>query len=144
MKLSLIEYGHGIEVNSLAPQLDSITLNTYIEKANNVIKASLGTKRDALVISDGVLRALGIAGTIKLSKDIELEIIPKLLSDDSSNWKESLFLLAALSKYGNIITSEHIHSSTAYKDSLYDIAGRILAREYSSHKRKPIDRKSVV
>jgi len=138
MKLSLIEYGHGFEVSSFAPQLDPMTLCAYIDKANRVIQLALGTKRDVLVVNDGVLYALGIAGTIRLAKNIELEIIPKLFSNNDSNWKESLFLLAALSKYGNIITSEHIHSSTSYKNSLYDIAGRILAREYSSHKRKPI------
>ena len=131
MKLTLIEYGNGIEI------ADNIRL--LIERANKVIRQSLHVKRNALVITDGKLRAIGIAGTIRLSKNLELEIIPKILDDQGENdWKESLFLLAALSKYGNIITSEHIHSSTAYKDSLYDIAGRILAREYHLHRRKPI------
>ncbi len=131
MKVSLVEYGNGIEV----PE----SIRPLIEKANKVIQKALRTSRNALVFSDGKLRALGIAGTMRLSKDLELEIVPKMLDDQGENdWKESLFLLAALSKYGNIITSEHIHSSTAYKDSLYDIAGRVLAREYSSHRRKPI------
>lgn len=131
MRLSLVEYGNGIEV----PE----NIRPLIERANKVIQQTLGERRDALVITDTKLRALGVAGTIRLSKDIELEIIPKMLDDQSeSDWKESLFLLSALSKYGDIITSEHIHSSTAYKDSLYDIAGRVLAREYTAHKRKPI------
>ena len=131
MKLSLIEYGSGIEISE--------DIYPFIYRANRVIQRSLRLKRNALIISDGKLRALGIAGTMRLSKSIELEIIPKMLDEqDNNNWKESLFLLAALSKYGSIITTEHIHSSTAYKDSLYDIAGRILAREYSSHRRKPI------
>ena len=131
MRLSLVEYGTGIEVSE--------DIRPLIESANKVIQRVLLEKRNALVMTDGKLRALGIAGTIRLSKDIELEIIPKMLGNqEQSSWKESLFLLSALSKYGNIITSEHIHSSTAYQDSLYDIAGRILAREYSAHRRKPI------
>lgn len=131
MRLSLVEYGSGIVV----PE----NIWPLIERANKVIQQALGEKRNALVITDKKLRALGVAGTIRLSKDIELEIIPKMLDDRSeSDWKESLFLLSALSKYGDIITSEHIHSSTAYKDSLYDIAGRVLAREYTAHRRKPI------
>lgn len=131
MRLSLVEYGNGIVV----PE----NIWPLIERANKVIQQTLKEKRNALVITDTKLRALGIAGTIRLSKDIELEIIPKMLDDQNeSDWKEALFLLSALSKYGDIITNEHIHSSTSYKDSLYDIAGRILAREYTAHRRKPI------
>ena len=131
MRLSLVEYGTGIEISE--------DIRPLIERANKVIQQALGEKRNVLAITDKKLRALGIAGTIRLSKNIELEIIPKIFDDHGeSGWKESLFLLSALSKYGNIITSEHIHSSTAYQDSLYDIAGRILAREYSAHRRKPI------
>ncbi len=131
MKLSLVEYDNGI--------LLSDDIRPLIDRANRVIQQVLRVKRNVLVISDGKLRALGIAGTIRLSKELELEIIPKMLDDQGEgDWKESLFLLAALSKYGSIITSEHIHSSTAYKDSLYDIAGRVLAREYSLQRRKPI------
>lgn len=140
MKVSLVEYGSGIAFDhTFSATLSAAEFKVLIERANFVIKQALRINRESLVISDGKLRALGIAGTIKLSKDLELEIIPKMLNNSGDgNWKESLFLLAALSKYGNIITTEHIHSSAAYKDSLYDIAGRILAREYSVNKRKPI------
>lgn len=140
MKVSLVEYGSGLPLDSAFPEILSVSeFKALIERSNGVIKQALRINRESLVISDGKLRALGIAGTIRLSKHLELEIIPKMLNDSGEgDWKESLFLLAALSKYGNIITTEHIHSSTAYKDSLYDIAGRILAREYSVNKRKPI------
>ena len=131
MKLSLVEYDNGIVVSE--------DIRPLIERANKVICQALHLNRAALAMTDGKMRALGIAGTIRLSRDLELEIIPKMLDDQGENdWKESLYILAALSKYGNIITSEHIHSNTAYKDSLYDIAGRILAREYSAHRRKPL------
>lgn len=140
MRISLVEYGAGVALESAFPTTLSVAeLKPLIEKANSIIKHALRINRESLIISDGKLRALGIAGTIRLSKYLELEIIPKMLNDSGDgDWKESLFLLAALSKYGNVITTEHIHSSTAYKDSLYDIAGRILAREYSNNRRKPI------
>lgn len=131
MIITLVEYGNGIEIDK--------TLRPLIERANAVIGKSLGLKHATLIFSEGKLKAQGIAGKIRLDKSTEIEIIPKFLNEQiESDWKESLYLLAALSKYGNIITSEHIHSSTAYKDSLFDIAGRVLAREYSTHRRKPI------
>lgn len=129
--MTIVEYGEGKEnVEDIRPLID---------RADRVIRQALQKKGKVLEVSDGKLRALGIAGKIRLSKDIELEIIPKMLSDQADNdWKESLFLLAALSKYGNIITSAYIHSSSAYKDSLYEIAGHVLAREYLARRRKPI------
>ncbi len=131
MKLTLIENDNGIDISE--------SVRPLVDRANKVIAQALRTKRNALILSNGKLKAIGIAGSIRLTKDIELEIVPKMLTvQDAHNWKESLFLLAALSKYGNIITSEHIHSNTDYKDSLYDIAGRVLAREYFLHRRKPI------
>lgn len=140
MKISIQEYSSGMEIDAfLSPNTTYKDLTDILSKANLVIKKSLNLKNDTLVISGGRIRALGIAGAIRLSKDIELEIVPKMLIDESNeNWKETLFLLAALSRHGDIISNEHIHSNTAYKDSLYDIAGRILAREYSLHRRKPI------
>lgn len=140
MKVSLVEYGSGVAIDSVfLATLSVAEFKALIERANIVIKRALRINRESLVISNGKLRALGIAGTIRLSKDLELEIIPKMLNaSGEDDWKESLFLLAALSKYGNIITTEYIHSSTAYKNSLYDIAGRILAREYFVNKRKLI------
>ena len=141
MRFTLVEYGEGIDADCFLHE-EGVTLsglNRLIEKANLIIQKALGINRTPLVLSDGNLRALGIAGSIKLSKTIELEIMPKMLEDvKDSDWKESLFLLAALSKYGNTISTNHIHSATAYKDSLYDIAGRILSREYFSNRRKPI------
>ena len=131
MKLTLVEYGNGIEIAE--------NVRPLIDRANKVIGQALQVNRNTLVMTEGKLRALGIAGTIRLARNLELEIVPKMLDDQGErDWKESLFLLAALSKYGDIITSEHIHSSTAYKDSLYDIAGRVLAREYYVHRRKLI------
>lgn len=131
MKLTIIEYGRGSDVpGNVVPLVD---------RANKVIQRALQSKRDYLVVTDGKLRARGIAGAIRLSKDIELDIVPKILEGQGEqNWREPLFLLAALSRFGDILAGEHIHSNTAYQDSLYDIAGRVLAREYLAHRRKPI------
>jgi len=142
MRISLTEYGDGINLNDLFQDTDSYeNVVRLAAEANKKIQKNLSISRNALVITDGKLRALGIAGTIRLSKDIEVEIAPKLFThDDGNRWKESIFLLAALSKYGKIITNDHIHSNTSYKDSLYDIAGRILVDEYKLLRRKPLRR----
>ncbi len=137
MRFSLVEYSNGIDLNDIFPSnISHFTARTIIEKANTKIRQHLDIQRNVFTVSDGKLRALGVAGTIRLTKEIELEVVPKLLSCNTDDaWKESLFILAALSKHGAIINNEHIRSSMAYRDSLYDIAGRILASEYCKNKR---------
>lgn len=140
MRIELIEYGAGIELKHLEIHCDSSQeLNDSIAAANKRICRKLGLQKNPLVISDGRLRVCGIAGMVRLTKSIEIEVVPKFLSHvKNTSWKETLYLLSVLSKHGGILTNERILSSTSYIASLYDIAGRILAQEFQKNRRKPI------
>lgn len=140
MKITVIEYSAGVTLSSMfnnPADLEEIYSGVY--KANKRISANLKIDRDTLQIYDGRLRALGIAGVIQLTKNVEVEIIPKFLGNDAgTDWKATLYLLSTLSKHGSILTAERITASTSYLNSLYEIAGRILAREYLNCRRKPL------
>ncbi len=140
MKMTMVEYSAGIQLDSIfhhPPALDEIY--SGVQKANQRISAHLKINRDTLQLSDGRIRALGIAGVIQLTQNVEIEIIPKFLGSDTDiDWKATLYLLSTLSKHGSILTAERITASTSYLNSLYDIAGRILAQEYLKCRRKPI------
>ncbi len=140
MKITLVEYSTGVTLNQIfynPADLDEIS--SGVQKANKRISANLKISRDTLQINDGRLRALGIAGVIQLTKSVELEIIPKFLGNDvGTDWKSTLYLLSTLSKHGSIMTAERITASTSYLNSLYEMAGRILAQEYLKYRRKPI------
>lgn len=140
MRIELIEYGSGIELKQLEVHCDSSQeLNDSIAAVNKRICKKLNLQKNPLVISDGRLRVCGIAGMVRLTKNIEIEVVPKFLSHaKNTSWKETLYLLSVLSKHGGILTNERILSSTSYIASLYDIAGRILAQEFQKNRRKPI------
>lgn len=140
MKITLVEYSAGVPLDSIFHNsADLNEIYSGVQKANKRISANLKINRDSLQISDGRIRALGIAGVIQLTKNIEIEIIPKFIGNDIDvDWKATLYLLATLSKYGSILTAERIASSTSYLNSLYEIAGRILAQEYLKCRRKPL------
>lgn len=140
MRIELTEYGTGVDLKQLEVHCDSLQdLNDSIVAANKRICQKLGLQKNPLVLSDRRLRVCGIAGIVRLTKKIELEIVPKFLSHTTnSSWKETLYLLSVLSKHGGILTNERILSSTSYIASLYDIAGRILAQEFQKNHRKPI------
>lgn len=140
MKISVIEYSPGIRLAEMFTSSEIADIQAGIEQANKRIAHQLQSKRDnTLKISDGYLRALGVAGVIQLTNKVELEVIPKFLHSQRKNdWKAPLYLLATLSKHGSILTTERITASSSYLNSLYEIAGRILSQEYQKCKRKPI------
>ena len=140
MKITIVEYSAGVQLDSIfhhPADLDEIY--SGVQKANKRISANLKINRNTLQISDGKFRALGIAGVIQLTKNVEIEIIPKFLGCDTDiDWKVPLYLLSTLSKHGSLLTSERITASTSYLNSLHEIAGRILAQEYLKCRRKPV------
>ncbi len=140
MKTLLVEYSTGNSLDHLlAYGLKMSDLIKSVELANSRIAHSLKIDRDVLSINNGKVKASGVAGIVRLSPNIELEIMPKFFSNDNTvEWRTTLYLLSALSKHGNIMVNEKIKANTSYTDSLYDMAGRMLAEEYIEHKRKPI------
>jgi len=140
MRLKIVEYGVGIEILELLKSgISHQELHNSVETANRRIKRSLDCSRDVLIITEGRLRACGIAGIVRLSKYIELEIVPKFLEHiNNASWQSTLYLLSVMSKHGAVLANENILSSMSYIESLYDIAGRMLAQGYQKNKRKLI------
>ena len=140
MKTLLVEYDTGVSLDHLISYGIQMTdLLKSVESANDRVSNTLKINRNVLSISDGKVKATGVAGVIRLATNIELEIIPKFISSKSSvEWRATLYLLSALSKHGSVMINERIKSTSTYSDSLYDMAGRMLAEEYLQNKRKPI------
>ena len=140
MRFAIHEYGVGIELNKfLGFGVDLNSLVNGIQTANHRIQVALNSSSNALWISDRKVKARGFAGVIQLNRQIELEIIPKFISSaDNSEWKQTLYLLSIMSKYGVILSNNKIMSSMSYLGSLYEVAGRILADGYKKNCRKLI------
>lgn len=140
MKTLLVEYDAGVSVEHLLSYgLKMTDLLKAVEAANKRVSNSLKIERNVLSISNGKVKASGVAGIIKLNSDIELEIMPKfIVRESAAEWRATLYLLSALSKHGNIMISERIKANASHTDSLYDMAGRMLAEEYLANRRKPV------
>ena len=139
MKYKMSEYGLGIDfLKTDGTVIEYIELEKAVSRANARIRSALNISRDALQLGDGVLRATGIAGSFKLTNNIEVDVIPKFISEDESNWRATLYMLSTLSKYGNVLSNDRIQANSSYMESLYDICGRILAQEYIKNNRRPI------
>ena len=93
MKIKIVEYSAGVQLNSIFHHTaDFDEVYGGVQQANKRISANLKTNRDALQISNGRLRALGISGVIQLTNNVEIEVIPKFLGNDTTiDWKETIY-----------------------------------------------------
>lgn len=141
-RIQLEEYGEARSLDVLSEQvgINTVELQRLFQLANLKIKKTTHLKIDPIVCEYGKVYASAIAGTIKLSNQVELEIIPKYIkhSMGEKSWKEDLYLLSTISKYGKLLSNEGIRSSTSSKSSLYDLAGRTLAEQYNELQRHPL------
>lgn len=133
-KIILREYGTPENIDALADNchITPQSMRVILRKANTRIMKSLSQNAVPFVIDSDTVRAANIAGVIRLSAQIELEVFPKYLgfSEDDVHWKEDFYLLSTLSKHGRLLEGDNIHTVSAYRSTLYDIAGRALAENF--------------
>lgn len=143
MKYSLIEYSSGLNIDTLLKDSSfSYEKISYdIMLLNDQLRREFHSTTDKLIIHNNKIRALGIAGILKLNQNIEIEIIPKFLTKEFSekkNWKDTLFLLSTLSKYGRLINSNIVDSGVSSRSNLYELAAFLMAQEFLKNKRNII------
>lgn len=138
-RIVLHEYGNPKSIDELAGASGTTALNlrSLLGRASARIAKALSLTSSPFVMDSDTVRAVNVAGTIRLSAQIELEVVPKYLgfSADDIRWKEDFYLLSTLSKHGKLLEGDNIHTVSAFRSSLYDIAGRALAEGFQPLRR---------
>ncbi|PJN22388.1 hypothetical protein [Kitasatospora sp. CB02891] len=99
----------------------------------------LGHQQLPLRISSvGSVRIEGVAGLLRLSPHLELEIVPKFLDGTDSGWRQDFFRAALLSKTGKLLPREHLRADFAALGDLTTLVGRTLAYLYWESHRRPL------
>lgn len=135
MRFSITEYCSKKVSDTPLSNLTANQLELTIRSANDLVNSTLGWKagNDALVLTNGTIKANGIAGIIHLSCGHDLEIIPRHLSSD---WQETLFFLAVISRYGGTLLNGYTAGSGTEERSLFDLCGMVLINEFVSLQRQ--------
>ena len=135
MRFSITEYiGKRIADTPLS-RLNNEQLARTIRSANELIYSTLGWSKEkvAITISNGNIRANGVAGIIHLSCGDDLEIVPKHLTHE---WQDTMFFLAILSRYGGALLNGYIAGKGREERSLFDLCGMVLIKEFVSLQRQ--------
>ncbi|MER6705249.1 5-methylcytosine restriction system specificity protein McrC [Streptomyces fumanus] len=99
----------------------------------------LGYERLPLRISSaGTVRIDGVAGLLRLSPQLELEIVPKFLDGADPDWRQDFFRVALLSRTGKLLPREHLRADVATRGDLATLVGRTLANLYWASHRRPL------
>ncbi|TKJ24331.1 hypothetical protein [Blastococcus sp. CCUG 61487] len=91
-----------------------------------------------MVSASGSLRVDGIAGLVRLSPDLELQIAPKFLDPDDPGWQEDFFLLAVFSRTGRVLPREHIRAGHGRRGDLATLVGQTLVQLFWESHRRPV------
>ncbi|GAA4138073.1 hypothetical protein GCM10022285_34700 [Streptomyces tunisiensis] len=79
-----------------------------------------------------------MAGLLRLSSQLELEIVPKFLDGEDIGWRQDFFRVALLSRTGKLLPREHLRADVAGRGDLTTLVGRTFAHLYWENNRRPI------
>lgn len=113
-------------------------LRVLVDKASSRVTSLLGLSESPLWLHGDTLKAGGVAGLVRLSRSVELEISPKFLSPTDATWREDFFYLANQSARGRVLSKEELASSGSARNDLACIVGRAFVDEFHRHARRPL------
>lgn len=150
-RLSLIEYGSPVDLVgqvAVAASIERPKARHLLQSAGERAARTLGFSTSPLLVGPEGVRAIDVAGMVRLAPSLELEIAPKFLGLDSDDprWREDFYFLANLSRHGRLLALERLRASGGARTDLAALVARSLAGMYWDNRRRPLRayRRSVV
>lgn len=141
IRLSAVEYRPALgwlteaaEKTGAAPD----DIRRLVSRSSSRLASLIGSTESPLTLEGDRLDTAGIAGLVRLTAGIELEIAPKFLDPSDRTWREDFFFLANLATSGRILSNEQLSASGAARNDLASIVGRAFVDEYERHARRPL------
>lgn len=136
---SLIEYGlpQSLSVLATTAGVSPADLAFRLTGLGRRITETLGI-RNAVQLDRSTVRLVDVAGLVRLSPTIEMEIVPKFLSSQDEDWREDFFCVANLSRYGRLLPREALLGRRHADTNLADLIGRALVTLFDRARRKPL------
>lgn len=142
-RFSLVEYGIPVDLVCQISQqhgLSDTQVCDMINSASRRIRRLLRLSSDPLSVGGNQVKASDIAGILRISPQIEVEIAPKFLGLDSENsrWREDFFFLAMLSTHGRLLATDRLTASSGDRGDLHTLVARAMVDMYWKNYRRPL------
>jgi 5-methylcytosine-specific restriction enzyme subunit McrC len=138
-RLSIVEYGPATKIPREAARL-GITqdaLQKSLEQTARRMSDVLGVADPLWFERDG-FRVGGVAGLIRLTNGLELEVCPKFLDPADPGWRDDFFLIATLTRYGRVLPKDALQSEAKEKYSLGDLIALTVLEMYEANQARPL------
>lgn len=138
-RLSIVEYGPATNTEE-----EAVRLGITREALQKSLEQTARRLSEVLRVSDPILferdgfRVGGVAGLIRLTNGLELEVCPKFLDPADAGWRDDFFLIATLTRYGRVLPKEALQSAVKEKYSLADLIGLTVLEMYEANKARPL------
>lgn len=114
-------------------------VEALLEASGRRLREILRLKESPFTLSaHGALRVDSVAGLLRISPDLELQVAPKFLDLDDPDWLEDFFWLALFSQTGRILPREQIRAGHGRRGDLATLVGRTLAQMFWENHRRPV------
>lgn len=142
-KLSLVEYASPVDLSRLVAGNSTIDIRkaqSLLLEAGKRAAITLGFTKNPIRIEARGVTVANLAGLLRLSPSLELEIAPKFLGLDVSNalWREDFFFLSTLSIHGHLLATEQLAASGSASRDLPTLVARSMTGMYEARKRRPL------
>lgn len=140
-RATLVEYAPSTSVlHDLATTLgiDRSIVQNQIDTAGDRVGRMLGLGTNPFRFFNGSVQVADIAGLVRISPRLELEVAPKFLGNEWPRWREDFFYLAMLSRHGRLLANERLGSSIGASEDLATLVARAMIVMFWENYRRPL------
>lgn len=142
-RFNLVEYGPPTDLSGaihVATGKTKDEAKRLVFQAGERIARSLRFNQSPITLTDIGVRAVKVAGMLRLGPSLELEIAPKFLGTgiEHRSWREDFFFLATLSKHGQLLAAERLGASGGAPPDLTTLIARAMTAMYWDNHRRPL------
>jgi 5-methylcytosine-specific restriction enzyme subunit McrC len=135
--LSLREFGEPVTIKLASDQLglSQQTFSKLFLSTARRVQRLFGKQKFVEFTDQNSFRFTGVAGILTLSSRHRIEVTPKFLNSESSNWREDFLRIAALTRHGNLFKHNLISSSRHANADIFDIIAQSWLDLFESNQR---------
>lgn len=135
--LTLQEYGIPISIKDAASSLGLGKEKFWFLLNKALTSIDLSFAKGKCIETTGLnsFRFVGIAGILALKANVRIEIIPKFLNPQSSEWREDFIAIALLTHYGHLMYNTPISSKPTNNLDLYEIVAESWVNLFENNSR---------
>jgi len=140
-RCSIVEYQEAegvVAAASTATGVPETVIERLLTATGERLRESLRTGSPPVQVRRESVLVADVAGLLRLSPVLELEIAPKFLGNDWQTWREDFFVLATLSRHGRVLPRSRVSAGHGARDDLATLIGRSIAGMYWENHRRPL------